>query len=148
MNFTHVQYRVVHLAADVVHMDYVEVLHSAPRHHPNPQPLPHRLKMYIDSEYILFIQQPQRVSSAQQASQSLGLNSSRSQESDDWLTVRQANQRRQQEDDTHSEDSDARKHTKTTYLHAIVPGRWRTWIFWQQLHVQKYYPRPFQIRQQ
>ena len=74
MNFTHVKYRVVHSAADVVHMNYVEVLHSAPRHHPGPQSLPHKLKMYIDSEYILFIQQPQRVSSAQQASQSLGLN--------------------------------------------------------------------------
>ena len=128
MQFTHVEYTVVHIDDAIVRLNYAGVLHNAPTTSNLTQhPLPAQLTMHIDNEYILFKDQLQPAPFAEPSGQRCdisrhGLSTSRATTTkvqprpEEWLSLQQPRHTRERDNDTRSEDSDARKHTKSSYL--------------------------------
>jgi hypothetical protein len=113
MNMAHVQYRVDHINVTKVRVQYIIVLHDDTAHSNIREPIPAKMTITVDDQYILWKKRP--VSSSNLSA----LLEAREEpvQTGEWTrSSRPAARSSHIDDDTRSVESDGRKHSKTTFI--------------------------------
>ena len=113
MNLAHVQYRVDHINVTKVRVQYIIVLHDDEANSNIREPIPAKMTITVDDQYILWEKRP--VSSANLSS-ILEEREEPVQTSEWTRSSRPAARSSHIDDDTRSVESDGRKHSKTSFI--------------------------------
>ncbi len=113
MNLAHLQYRVDHINDTKVRVQYIIVLHDDTANSNIREPIPAKMTITVDDQYILWKKRP--VSSTNVIS--LIEASENPDQTDKWARSSRPPARSNHiDDDTRSVESDGRKHTRTTFI--------------------------------